>query len=323
MSDNDTSPWHPEEDHKLVVAYQAGGIELAVARFRGRRSPAEIQKRVTQLDLERSRPWDNQDLVGLMRLPNDPDAMELFAVSRGRSLRAVKERFKRLHSAHTAPKTTNPRGKLPPAEAAALELIRMGHPTTGLDDEGPPFTEKEDYDLRVAYRAGGDDLAVLYFEGQRSPAQVVLRAIELNLQRGRAWDVKDKLDLLETEGNRDAMKQLARTQGRTLKALVARYNLMHKVKKPCRVVEGRGKYDRWTPVDNDWLRRHYRSSTAEQLLARFTNRTLSAIRIRASELGLTLSRSKAGRLARERAALGSAGPRAVADASEPDDHAGD
>lgn len=323
MSGDDTLTWDPGEDHKLAVAYQAGGIELSVARFRGQRSLAEIRKRITQLDLERSRPWDNQDLVGLMRLPNEPDALELYAVNRGRSLRSVKERFKRLHSAHAVPKTTNPRGKLPPPEAAALELIRMGHPVTDLDDEGPPFTEKEDYDLRVAYRAGGDDLAVLYFEGQRSPAQVVLRAIELNLQRGRAWDVKDKLDLLETEGDREAMKRLARAQGRTLKALVARYNLMHKVIKPSRIVVGRGKYPRWTPDDDDWLHRNYPTSSAEQLLARFSNRTLSAIRIRASALGLTLSRSKAGRLARDRAALGSAGPRAVANESEPDAHPGD
>ncbi len=313
MSANDDSPWTPEEDYDLTVAYRAGGDELAARFLAGRRSPAEVCLRALELGLERGRPWDMESLLLLLRLENVPGALEEFAYEHGRTLRAVTERYRRLHRATKAPRTTNPRGKLKLSDARLLAFIRAEDAAV-LEEEELPWTPDDEHFLVAAYRAGGDDLAVRYFEGRRPPVLVVRRAIELGLERGRPWDVEALLLLLQTRGDKASLKQLAKAQGRAVQSVVARYKRLHEVPKASRKLAPRGKVEPWTQEELAWLRRHYATSTAEELVARFPHRTLSSIRIRASEMGLTLSRSKATRLARERAALGSAGPRADAGA---------
>lgn len=308
MSVNDHSPWTPEEDYDLTVAYRAGGDELAARFLAGRRSPAQVCLRALELGLERGRPWDMEALLLLLRLENVPGALEEFAFDQGRTLRAVTERYKRLHRATKAPRTTNPRGKLKLSDARLIAFIRA-EDAAALEEE-LPWTPDDEHFLVAAYRAGGDDLAVRYFEGRRPPVLVVRRAIELGLERGRPWDMDALLRLLQTRGDKAALKQFAKAQGRAVRSVFARYKRLHQTPKVSRKLAPRSKVEPWTQEEVAWLRRHYATSTAEELVARFPHRTLSSIRIRASEMGLTLSRSKATRLARERAALGSAGPRA-------------
>src|SRR3546814_19745006 len=56
----------------------------------------------------------------LLRLENVPGALEQFTYEHGRTLRAVTERYRRLHRATKAPRTTNPRGKLKLSDARLL-----------------------------------------------------------------------------------------------------------------------------------------------------------------------------------------------------------
>lgn len=122
------------------------------------------------------------------------------------------------------------------------------------------------------------------------------------------WSDEDVADLAATKGKASAMRVLAIRLGRTVRSVSERYKrLAVEVggSAPQRT-NARGRVVPWTAAELDWLRRNYAGASVETLAGSLPNRSLAAIRVRASEMGLAMPRPAAARLAISRAGGGHA-----------------
>lgn len=144
---------------------------------------------------------------------------------------------------------------------------------------------------------------------------VVLSSAPKERTNRSTWTQAQLEELCATEGKPAQMANLAARQGRTERSVRERYKRLQREGMRPRT-NARGPLLRWTSEDLEWLRANYAPATAEELAARFPHRTMSAIRIKASEMGLALPRPQAQSLAIARMKAGSAGPRARLDTEE-------
>ena len=129
------------------------------------------------------------------------------------------------------------------------------------------------------------------------------------------WSEAEIVQLVATGGSPEALAALAEATGRSPRSVRERWSRLMRETNIKPRTNARAPILRWTQEELEWLRAHYANASAEDLVVRFPHRRLIAIRIRASEMGLTLPRKVASSRARDRKKAGSLGP--MASESEP------
>lgn len=122
------------------------------------------------------------------------------------------------------------------------------------------------------------------------------------LRENVPWTQAQLLELAETRGNAVAMRHLAARQGRTLRSVQERHRRLLRENEGAapRRTNARGPVRPWTQAELEWLVKNYATATVEDLAKHLPGRTLAAVRVRASEMGLALPRSDAARLSKTR-----------------------